>query len=116
MNYLPIDKNTVPYRFEIQIIGITYAFEVFYNTTGDFFTVNLYKGEQLLYAGEKVDYNRYLFGTRLENGKIITNHPDIPRVILVPFDPAEKAKRVGWNELGDQVRVFILTESDFGAV
>jgi len=115
MNYLPIDKKSVPYRFEVQLKGKTYTFDVLYNTTGDFFTINLYKSDQLIYAGEKIDYNRYLFCTRLENGKIVTNHPDIPQVILVPYDPAGKAKRVGWDELGDQVLVFILTEDDINA-
>ena len=116
MNYLPIEKDSIPLKFAIQLLGTTYTFEFFYNSTGDFFTVNLYRGDKLIYAGWKIDYNVYLFGSRIEENVIMTNHPDVPKVLLLPFDPSGKAKRVGWKEWVDQVQIFILTEEEINAL
>ncbi len=48
MEYIEIEKDLIPYRFDIAIDGKTYTFEVSYNAENDYFTVDLYRNDQLV--------------------------------------------------------------------
>jgi len=78
LNYLSIDKEAIPYRFDMRLVGVTFTFEIHYNSEYDFFTVDLYRGEELLVAGEKLVYGRPLFNVYV--------NARLPDVIIVPFD------------------------------
>ena len=41
--YIEIDKDEIPYSFEIELAGEVFEIEVNYNQTYDFFTVDLFK-------------------------------------------------------------------------
>ena len=45
MKYININKSMIPYEFELNLDNETFQFELFYNTKGDFFTINLYKSD-----------------------------------------------------------------------
>ena len=61
MEYIDIEKNSIPYTFEIVLAGETFQFTVNYNSFGDFFTVDLYKNNELVRMGEKIVYGLPLF-------------------------------------------------------
>ena len=51
MKYIDIEKEKIPYGFEIVLKNETFQLEVFYNTSGDFFTIDLYKNHRPIVYG-----------------------------------------------------------------
>ena len=100
MIYMDIDKEAIPYHFDMDIAGDEFTFAVDYNQRFDYFTMSLYKGDQLIALGERITYGRALFST----------YPDddnLPQYPIVPFDEVGKEDRVGWDQLGNTVFLFI---------
>lgn len=100
MRYINIDKNLIPYEFEISLKNETYQFEVLYNTVGDFFTINLYKDHELIRYGEKVVYNVPLF----EN----LQHLGVPKVWIFPHDTTNQANRITFENMNEDVFLYVL--------
>jgi hypothetical protein len=97
--YIPIQKDLIPYQFDIQLGGRTFAFHVRYNAQSDFFTIDLYRSGELIVAGEKVVYGRLLF----ENQQ----HLDVPTMAIIPYNLAQNEDRVSWDNLGETVFLWI---------
>ena len=95
---IDIAKEEVPYRFEIEISGKTYGFEINYNSSNDFFTLDLSKNGIVQIVGERVLYGKELF--------IDYPHIDAPRGI-VPKDLAGNETRVTYDNLGETVFLFV---------
>lgn len=100
MRYIDIEKRKIPYEFELNLKGETFQFEVFYNTVGDFFTVNLYKNHKLIKYGEKIVYQVPLFSS--------VRHLDIPKVVILPDDTTKEAIRANYNNLNEDVFLYVL--------
>lgn len=96
---IPIDKTAVPYRFDIQLAGELFTFEVHYNARFDFFTVHLEKGGQRIVDGDKIVYGRRMFSG--------LNDPRLPAVEIVPKDVAGIETRAGYDQMGTTVFLFI---------
>ena len=97
--YLPIQKDLTPYRFDIELGGRTFTFGVRYNAMYDFFAVDLWRGDELIVVGEKVVYGRTLF--------LNQQHLDVPTVPIIAYDLALNEDRVTWNNLGVTVFLWI---------
>ena len=93
--YIPIQKNQVPYRFEILLGAETFEIEVRYNADFDFFTIDLYKDGEVLVYGEKLVYGVPLFTDVFDQR--------FPVLQLVPKDDAGLEERVGYSNLGETV-------------
>lgn len=52
MEYLPIEKDSIPYQFDIDLEGDIFTFEVNYNDRFDFFTLDLMRNDNVLVYGE----------------------------------------------------------------
>ncbi|WP_425447728.1 phage baseplate plug family protein [Dethiothermospora halolimnae] len=100
MKYIDIDKESIPYKFDMQLKNETYTFEVFYNSIGDYFTMDLYKNEKPIVLGEKVIYGRPLFSTY--------QALDIPKVLVYPYDFSEGEKSVGYDNFNDRVFLYLV--------
>lgn len=100
MKYIDIEKEKIPYRFEIVLNNETFQFEVFYNTVGDFFTVDLYKNHQLILYGEKITLDVPLFNDYA--------HLEIPKVIVKPSDTTRQALRITYDNLNEDVFLYVL--------
>src|SRR5574339_810841 len=100
MIYMEIDKTAIPYQFDMDIAEEEFTFAIDYNKRFDFFTMDLYKGEELIVKGEKLIYGRALFGAYPDESKI-------PQYPIIPFDEADQEKRVGWDQLENSVFLFI---------
>lgn len=102
MEYIEIEKDLIPYRFDIAIAGKTFTFEINYNAENDFFTIDLYRNEQPIVIGEKVVYGRPLFASQ--------QYADIPDIPIVPYDLSEKENRVSWDNLNETVFLWLVSE------
>lgn len=102
MEYIAIEKDLIPYRFDIAIGGKTFTFEIHYNAEHDFFTVDLYRNEQLIAAGIKVVYGRPLFWG--------LEYLDVPQVPIIPLDLSGQADRVSWDNLNETVFLWLVKD------
>lgn len=100
MNYIEIEKEKVPYEFEMEIDKEIFQFEILYNLYGDYFTCNLYKNHELVIAGEKIVLHQPLFDGY--------EHLDIPQIIVIPYDTTDSALRVNYENLSEDVFLYVL--------
>ncbi len=104
MEYIEIDKNMIPYRFDMTIKGETYTFQVNYNATHDFFTIDLYKNDEVIVLGEKLVYGKPLF--------MSAQHKDIPKTIIIPYDVSENTDRITFENMNEDVLLFMIGDND----
>lgn len=101
-NYIEIQKNAIPYSFNIVLGGQWYELAVDYNKTADMFTVAVYKDGELL-TSEPLVLDVPLFQD--------TYQPGFPAVTITPYDASGTAKSVTWDNLGESVFLTIDDES-----
>jgi len=53
-SYIPIQKELIPYQFDITLNGRTFTFFMRYNAEHDFFTIDLFRGDELIVAGKRL--------------------------------------------------------------
>lgn len=99
IEYIDIDKNEIPYSFEVELAEEIYELEVNYNQSHDFFTIDLFKDGSVLVIGEKLILNRPLFQNRVDI--------DLPKVQLIPKDRANSATRITYENLNETVFLYV---------
>lgn len=104
LRYIDVDKEAVPYKFDMRLSNATYTLEINYNAEHDFFTMDLHKGEIVLVLGEKIVYGSPLFKTVRNN-----NFPD---EIIIPLDISGKATEATYENLNDTVLLYIFERSE----
>lgn len=104
-NFLDIEKTSIPYRQNVRIENETFGFTINYNEEGNFFTIDLYRGNELLVTGEKLVYGKSLFSTYADTR--------FPKAAIIPGDLTQQSEEVTWETLGESVFLFIITEADF---
>ncbi len=104
MNYIEIDKESIPYSFETDLLGEVFEFEVNYNETFDFFTIDLFKNGTPLVLGEKVILNRPLFNELV--------NIDLPKVQIIPKDRANMTSRISFENMNETVFLYIVGDED----
>ncbi|WP_426353655.1 phage baseplate plug family protein [Exiguobacterium sp. R-39] len=101
---IPIDKESLPERFDIDLGDEPFTMQANYNETGDFFTIDLFKtGDE----GEDVDF---IMGEKLVLGRALwadVPRVDLPAPTLIPLDIGMKAKRVSFDNFGESVFLYI---------
>ena len=102
INYIDVQKELIPYKFRIQLYNRTFEFEIQYNAEHDYFTVNIYRNDELIVAGEKLLYGKPLFENIL--------YLDIPRVLIVPFDLAENHDRITYDNFNKDVFLYLVRD------
>ena len=100
MKRLEINKTLIPYYFYIVFAGERFKMEVNYNQTGDFFTIALWAGDELLCAGEKVVYGIPLF-------RDISDRR-FPKVTITPLDASNQTNEATYGMVG--ITVFLVVE------
>ena len=104
MEYIEIDKDMIPYRFDMTLEGETYTFEINYNALKDFFTIDLYKNDEVIVLGEKLVYGKPLFTT--------ARHKDIPKTIIIPYDMSENTDRITFENMNKDVFLFLIGDEN----
>ena len=93
---IPIQKELIPYSFEILLGDELFKLAVNYNEAADIFTVALYKGDVLVCGGEPLVYGTPLFSD-------IYKARQYPSITIVPLDESGAENRVTYSNLGDTV-------------
>jgi hypothetical protein len=89
-DYIPINKGELPEQFEIELANEIFVFEVRYNQTGDFFTVDLYDvTRNPIILGEKLVLNEPLWKDSIDLR--------LPAPTLVVLDESGKEKRITYD-------------------
>ncbi|WP_336761730.1 phage baseplate plug family protein [Paenibacillus sp. USHLN196] len=100
MEYVDIEKDLIPYCFDISLEDEIFTFEVHYNEQFDYFTVDLEKDGEVLTTGEKLVYGMTLFYDVIDNR--------FPRVPIVPYDQSETESIVNWRTLSESVFLYLI--------
>lgn len=103
MEYIEIDKDAIPYKFELMLVDKTYTFYINHNYLYNFLTVDLYKDDEALVIGEKIVYGEPLFS------RVV--YKDIPKLKIVPLDPTGSSDTVTFENINEEVFLFIESES-----
>lgn len=93
--YIEIEKELIPYRFEIELGVELFEMEINYNLGHDFFTIDLYKDEEVLVLGEKITYGVPLFEEVFDSR--------FPGPTIIPIDESGIEQRVTYENLNDTV-------------
>lgn len=86
MKYISINKHLIPYIFDIEIKDIVYTVEVYYNQLDDYFTLDIYDGDEPIIFGEKL-----LIGNKIDE------------LDATPTDPTGREVRISFDNLNEQV-------------
>lgn len=97
---IEINKELIPYTFDILLGGEMFEFTVNYNETYGFFTVGLAKDGETVCGGEKIVYGKPLFEKVFINGRF-------PAINIVPYDPSGENNSVTFDNLSDTVQLVI---------
>ena len=94
--YIEINKNIVPYKFNIVLNDEVYEMRIDYNDTADLFTVSLSKNGVELCMGEPIVYGKPLFGD-------LSNREGFPKVNITPIDYSGESNAVTYDNLSNTV-------------
>lgn len=101
--YIPIEKDLIPYRFDIELGSDLFLMEIQYNDTHDFFTLDLYKNDEVLVYGEKIVYGVSLFTDPYDSR--------FPAPTIVPLDESGIESTVTYENLNETVFLYIDNEA-----
>ena len=104
MYTINIQKELLPYSFEIELNDNIYTLVVKYNERFDFFTIDLYLDDEIIIYGEKVDISKPLF--------LSQSYKEIPTII--PFDESLTADRITFENLSESVELYFIPDDEKG--
>lgn len=93
---IEINKELIPYSFDILLAAEWYTFEIHYNEIADQFTVTLSKDDEVLVFGEPIVYGVPLFTDLYQSGIY-------PPLEITPLDESGQETEVNWNNLNETV-------------
>lgn len=96
MYVLEINKDIIPYTFNISLQNEMFEMRIDYNNTADLFTVSLSKGGVTLCTGEPIIYGQPLFGD-------IANRGNFPKITITPIDESGENNAVTFDNLSKTV-------------
>lgn len=97
---IAINKELVPYTFNILLGGELFGIGIDYNETYGFFTVSLSKDGETVCDGEKIVYGKPLF-------KEIFVSEKFPSIDIIPYDISGEADSVTFDNLSETVQLII---------
>lgn len=97
---ITINKSLIPYTFSILLGGELYEFNIGYNESYGFFTVELSKDGTVVCSGEKLVYGKPLFQEIFEHGKF-------PPIDIVPYDMSGENNEITFDNLSDTVKLIV---------
>lgn len=98
---LNINKEAIPYHFEIDLSGETYTMAIKYNGRFDYFTIGIQRNGEVLVVEDKVIFGRPLFS-------VIDEDERLPNVAIIPMDEGgNQVERVTYENLGETVFLWV---------
>lgn len=106
MNVIEINKNLIPYKFNIALSNEIFEMRIDYNDTADLFTASLSKDGVELCVGEPIIYGKPLFGD-------LVNRGGFPTVTITPIDESGESKAVTYDNISRTVLLKV-TGGEYG--
>lgn len=100
-----IEKELIPYTFDILLGDELFTLDVNYNKTADLFTVALLQEDEVICAGEPLVYGVPLFQDVYSAGKF-------PAITITPLDEANTTDRITYENMNDTVFLCIEDEGE----
>ena len=100
--FINIEKELIPYSFEIELGVELFQIGVEYNVVGDFFTLDLSKDGETLVTNEKIVYGEPLFSEIYD--------ARYPAPLIVPLDESGNETRVRWENLNKTVFLVVMND------
>lgn len=94
-----INKNIIPYTFDILLADELFNFRVDYNATADLFTVTLSKDGEVICI-EPLIYGRRLFENLYKPNKF-------PAVDIIPYDESGQESEITFDNLNETVLLIV---------
>ena len=96
---IEIEKDLIPFRFDMELANELFTFEVHYNARFDFFTIDVEKDGKPLILGDKLMLNKPLFSTFTDER--------LPKVYIIPMDEAGEVDRITYDNFGKRVFLYV---------
>lgn len=96
-SYIPVNRDLIPYTFDVMVGRSTYSLEFNYNADNDFFTVAIATINEILTSGEKLVLGKPLLSER----------PYIEFPLIKPLDSTGTAKKITWDNFGTTVLLYV---------
>lgn len=93
---IEIEKEKIPYSFEIVLGNDLFELEIQYNQRADLFTVTLYKDNEVVVYNEPVVYGVALFQS-------VFQPEQYPALNIIPLDESKNVEVVTWDNFNDTV-------------
>ncbi|KGN04169.1 phage baseplate plug family protein [Clostridium haemolyticum] len=103
---IDIDKNMIPYEFELELSNRIYTFEIDYNFMFDFLTVTLKLNDKVL-ATEKAVLNEILF-KEFYIDKEHNFNEEFPKELLYFGSNDNNVIRLTFDNLGEEVNLYCI--------
>lgn len=97
--YIEIEKELIPYKFEIEFNDEEYTLEINHNQRFDFFTVDLFYQDKLIVCGEKLVLDRQLFENIVD--------VRLPNVKIIPKDRSKREARITYENMNQTVFLYV---------
>ena len=101
---IEVDKELLPYSFDITLAGDEYNMEFMYNSEADLFTCTLSKDDEVLVYNEPIIYGVEMFSD--------VYNELFPMLSIVPLDEAGNETSVTYDNFGKTVFLTIDDEPD----
>lgn len=100
--YIRIEKDLIPYRFDMEFNNGIFTFELNYNSFADFFTMDLYREDEPIIMGEKIVHGNALFSS------ISESTDDVPDAYLIPLAvTGEAIEVITYDNFGEAIQIYI---------
>ena len=96
---ITINKELIPYEFDILLADETFKMKINYNNTADLFTVSLYKDDELICV-EPIIYGVPLF-------KDVFQPDKYPALDIIPIDESGETTAITYDNLSDTVLLIV---------
>lgn len=100
--YIEVEKENLPYQCEMELGSELFELEFRYNELHDFFTIDLFKNEEVLVYGEKIVYGIPLFSDVYDQR--------FPAPTIIPSDPSGIESSVTFENLNKTVFLRVVNE------
>lgn len=97
---IEINKELIPYSFDILLGSEWFNFEIHHNESADLFTVTLSKDDEVLVYNEPLVYGKKLFSDLYQTEKY-------PALDIVPLDESGQETKINWNNFMETVFLVI---------
>lgn len=93
---IEIEKEKIPYSFEIVLGNDLFELEIQYNQRADLFTVTLYKDNEVVVYSEPIIYGVSLFQS-------VFQPEQYPALNIIPLDESGNMETITWDNFNDTI-------------